>query len=110
MRPAMLWITTALLSASAPASASEVFDAIDEAYESGKISAAERLIDRVMAVRAPERLPAKWRALVPHEVEARCHSEVLLEAFQQRPKLSPSDRTTLRELLDPPNDLAYFVE
>ncbi|MBW2523767.1 MAG: hypothetical protein JRI23_06310, partial [Deltaproteobacteria bacterium] len=112
----LLWttaITLGVITAAAPAAGSELLAAIEHAHRAGQIDRVERLAYRIAAVRAPATLPAWLRpegatALEPASVGS--HTQVMVEAFQSLPTLSPAEELKLRNLLAPPPDLTYSVE
>jgi MYXO-CTERM domain-containing protein len=101
------WLIAAALLVTTEARA-DVLGAIDDAYARGEIGEAERQAHRVTAVRAPERLPARWQGQAP--TPARCHAPVLLEAFQSLRTMPEPQRSELPIQLGPPQEFPYYVQ
>ncbi|MCC7384031.1 MAG: hypothetical protein IT384_19470 [Deltaproteobacteria bacterium] len=89
--------------------ADDVLDRIDKAARAGALSEDERILQRVAAVRAPERLPEAGRSGVA-SASRPCATDILFEAFQQRDRLSPAGRAELNHLLGPPEGLPLSAE
>ena len=114
VKPSLLFtlaVVAGLCTLSVRAHAAGVLDAIDQAHRAGQIDDAERLLYRVAAVRQPSLLPAAWQQLAREQgLGVRCATPVLVEAAQAMPRLDPATRSKLRDLFQPPSDLAYMVE
>ncbi|MBW2459592.1 MAG: IPT/TIG domain-containing protein [Deltaproteobacteria bacterium] len=111
-RSLVAWMTCGLLLGLAPAAhATELLEAIDVAHRAGKITDDERILQRVTAVRAPERLADAYpQAASSSPSRARSQTPVLVDAFQRLPQLEPSTRAQVQELLDPPPPLSLSIE
>jgi hypothetical protein len=114
MRGSFFVLAAAVLGLSTVAAtshASSLLETIDQAHRAGQINDAERIFYRVAAVKRPELLPAPWQELGrANGLGVRCGTPVLAEAFQSLSRLEPGLRGKVRDLLQPPADLAYMVE
>ena len=111
-RSLLAWMTFGAAIGLAPAvQATELLDAIDDAHRAGQISDDQRILYRVTAVRAPERLAGSFGPRASRgRLAPRSQTAVLVDAFQRLDQLEPSIRAAVQDLLDPPPPLSYSIQ